>query len=254
MPSSSQVKMTSAPSERPIQFRCIVTTWSGQDSRIVEVVEEPVGVVGDLEEPLLELLLLDERAAALAVAVDDLLVGEDGGVDRAPLDGRLGAVGEAALEEAKEEPLGPAVVVGVGRGDLARPVDRDAPALELLAEGVDGLARRLGGVLAGADRVVLGGQAEGVVAHRVDDVEAAAAAEVGDRVADGVVLEVADVGLARGVGQHLEDVGLGLRGVESGVAGVGDLPGALGVPDALASAPRWRAGRTWRALLTRAPV
>ncbi len=80
-----------------------------------EVVEEPVGVVGDLEEPLLELLLLDEGAAALAMAVDDLLVGEDGGVDWAPLDGRLGAVCEVALEEAEEEPLGPAVVLRVGR-------------------------------------------------------------------------------------------------------------------------------------------
>ena len=79
-----------------------------------EVVEEPVGVVGDLEEPLLELLLLDEGAAALAMAVDNLLVGEDGRVHWAPLDGRLGAVGEAALEEAEEEPLGPAVVLGVG--------------------------------------------------------------------------------------------------------------------------------------------
>ena len=30
--SSSQRKITSAPSERPIQFRCIVTTFSGHDS------------------------------------------------------------------------------------------------------------------------------------------------------------------------------------------------------------------------------
>ena len=30
--SSSQRKVTSAPSERPIQLRCIVTTCSGQDS------------------------------------------------------------------------------------------------------------------------------------------------------------------------------------------------------------------------------
>ena len=42
----------------------------------VEVVEQPVGVVGDAEEPLLELALLDRRAAALAAPVDDLLVGE----------------------------------------------------------------------------------------------------------------------------------------------------------------------------------
>ena len=44
----------------------------------VEVGEQALGVVGDLEEPLLELALHDLGAAALAAAVDDLLVGEHG--------------------------------------------------------------------------------------------------------------------------------------------------------------------------------
>ena len=48
------------PRERPIQLRCIVLTCSGQ-SIVVEVVEQPVGVVGDAEEPLLELADLDLR-------------------------------------------------------------------------------------------------------------------------------------------------------------------------------------------------
>jgi len=39
-------------------------------------------------------------------------------------------------------------------------------------------------MLAGLDRVVLGGQAEGVVAHRVQHVEAVTAVEVGHGVAD----------------------------------------------------------------------
>ena len=83
-------------------------------------------------------------------------------------------------------------------------------------------------MLAGLDRVVLGGQAERVVAHRVQDAAAGAAVEVRDRVADRVVLQVPHVRLAAGVGQHLEHVGLGpLIGV------VGDLPGALALPDLL---------------------
>ena len=45
---------------------------------LVEALDQPVGVVGDLEEPLLELAALDDGAAALAAAVDDLLVGEHG--------------------------------------------------------------------------------------------------------------------------------------------------------------------------------
>ena len=66
----------------------------------VEVGEQPLGVVGDAEEPLLEVALLDEGAAALAAAVDHLLVGEHGGVLGAPLDRRLLAVGEALARRA----------------------------------------------------------------------------------------------------------------------------------------------------------
>ena len=77
---------------------------------LVEVVEQPVGVVGDPEEPLLELAHLDLVPAALAAAVDHLLVGEHGLVVRAPLDRRLLAVREAALEQLQEDPLRPAVV------------------------------------------------------------------------------------------------------------------------------------------------
>ena len=140
-------------------------------------------------------------------AVDHLLVGQHGLVLRAPVDRRLLAVGEPALEQLQEDPLRPAVVARLVGAELARPVDRDAPRAELALEGGDRLRGRLARVLAGLDRVVLGRQAERVVAHRVQDPHAVAAAEVGDRVADGVVLQVPHVGLAGGVGQHLEHVG-----------------------------------------------
>ena len=199
----------------------------------VEVGEQAVGVLGDLEEPLFEVARLDQAAAALAAPVDHLLVGEHRLVDRAPLDRRLGPVGEPALVEAQEQPLGPAVVRRPVAGDLARPVDRDAPGAELLAVGLDRGLGRLARVDACLDRVVLRREAEGVVAHRVDHVVAVAAAEVGERVADRVVLQVADVRLAGRVREHLEHVGLRLRVVETGLAGVRDLPGALALPDLL---------------------
>ena len=93
----------------------------------------------------------------------------------------------------------------------------------------DRLRGRVARVLAGLDRVVLGRQAEGVVAHRVQHARARAAVEVRDRVAHRVVLQVPHVRLARGVGQHLEHVGL-RRAV---AVVVGDLPGALALPDRL---------------------
>ena len=194
----------------------------------VEVVQQAVGVVGDAEEPLLQLAQLDGGAAALAVAVDDLLVGQHGGVLGTPVDRGLLAVGQAALEQLQEDPLGPAVVARLVGAELARPVDRDAPGAELALEGGD---RGVGGgarVLPGLDRVVLRGQAERVVAHRVQDAHAVAAAEVRDGVTDGVVLQVPHVGLAGRVREHLEHVGA--RGP---VVDVGDFPGALALPDRL---------------------
>ncbi len=94
----------------------------------LQVVQQRIGVVGDLEEPLGQVLLDDLGAAALALLVDDFLVGQAGLAARAPVDGRVGAVGEAALVELQEDPLRPLVVVGRAGVDLAVPVVADARA------------------------------------------------------------------------------------------------------------------------------
>ncbi len=194
----------------------------------VEIVDQAVRVVRDPEEPLLELPDLDLGTAALALAVDDLLVGEDRGVVGAPVDRRVLAVGQSVLEELQEDPLRPAVVPRLVRPELAGPVDADTPLAELLLEGGDRGRRRVARVLAGADGVVLGREPERVVAHRVQHPLAGTPMEMGDGVADRVDLEVADVGLTRRVREHLQDVAL-LPVVRL----VGDLPGALGLPDLL---------------------
>src|SRR5437764_8062476 len=58
-----------------------------------------------------------------------------------------------------------------------------------------------------ADGVVLGREPERVVTHRMQDALADPAAEVRDRVAERVVLQVPDVRLAAGIRKHLEHVG-----------------------------------------------
>ena len=108
---------------------------------LVQIFEQAVGVIGDLEEPLLELADLNLSAAALAAAVNDLLVREHRLVARAPVDVCLLPIGKPGLEQLVEDPLRPAVVVGLAGGQLARPVDRDSPATELALELGD---RRLG--------------------------------------------------------------------------------------------------------------
>ncbi len=80
-------------------------------AQFVHVIEQPVGVVGDLEVPLVQRLLGDGGAAALTGTVDHLFVGQHGLVLRAPVDRGILAVGQSALVEALEEPLRPAVIL-----------------------------------------------------------------------------------------------------------------------------------------------
>src|SRR5918992_5702053 len=65
-----------------------------------EVVQQPVRVVGDLEEPLSEVAFRNRRPAPLTLAGDHLLVGQDGLVVWAPVGGGFVTVSEATLVEA----------------------------------------------------------------------------------------------------------------------------------------------------------
>ena len=174
----------------------------------LEIVEQRLRVVGDPEEPLLHQARLDLGAAALAAPVVHLLVREHRLVVRAPLDRRALPVGEPALEEAQELPLLPAVVVGVVRGERARPVVRPADPPHRARDVLDVALGALTRVDALLDRGVLGRQPERVEPLRVQHVHAVARAEARHDVADRVDEHVPDVERPRGVREHLEDVAL----------------------------------------------
>src|SRR6202034_3292385 len=106
----------------------------------------------------------------------------------------------------QEDPLGPAVIARLVRAELSRPVEGDPPRAEVALEGGNRGGRRVARMYAGVDRVVLCRQPEGVVADRMQHPATAAAAEMRDRVADRIVLEMAHVGLAAWVRRHLEHV------------------------------------------------
>ena len=91
-------KRNCRPRLLPIQFSCISRTLSGHWSSVLEPVEQLLGEVGDLQEPLAELAPLDRRARAPALAVDHLLVGEHGHVDRVPIDLALLAIDQAGFD------------------------------------------------------------------------------------------------------------------------------------------------------------
>ena len=195
---------------------------------VVQALEQLLRVVGDAQHPLGLDAAHDLAAAALALAADDLLVGQAHLAARAPVDGHLGLVGQAVLEELQEDPLRPLVVAGVRGVDLAVPVEAEAEHLELLAEVVDVLLGDNGGVDVVLDGVVLRRQAEGVPPDGEEHVVALQALLAADDVHGRVGARVADVqARARGIRELDQRVVLGLGEVVAGGEGLLLLPDLL---------------------------
>ena len=174
----------------------------------VQVVQQLLGVVGDLEVPLRQLALGHLGTAALAVAVDDLLVGQHRLVLRAPVDRAVLAVGQALLAELQEQPLRPAVVRRVAGVEPAGPVEAHAEVLERLVLGIDvavGVRRR---VLVVPDGRVLGRQPERVPPHRVQHLVATLPPVTRDHVVQRHHLGVTHVQVAARVREHRQRVPL----------------------------------------------
>ena len=219
-------KETSTPWLRPIQLVCHRLDALGPVHQPGEV-EQLVGEAGDAEEPLVHLAAHHHVAAALALAVEHLLVGQHRLAGGAPVYGGQGAVGQAAVVELEEEPLIPAVVVGGAGDDLPVPVIHGAHGAELAPHVLDVVHGPAVGVDAPLDGGVLGGQPEGVEPHGMEDVIAAHPHETGVSVRRGHSVPVADVQVARGVGVHGERVPGGTRVV------VGHAVEAVGGPAVL---------------------
>ena len=197
----------------------------GPAGKLLQIVEQLLGVLGDLEVPLLKVALLGLGAAAPALALGDLLVGQNGLAVRAPVDRVLLAVDQALFPQLLKDPLTPAVVVGAAGLDHAIQIVGEAHALHRGKRLIHVLIRPGGSLRIVFDGGVLGGQAKGVEADGVQHVVAAHAGLTGHGIADGVVARVAHVQVARRIREHLEHVLLGLTVVGVDGKEVGVLPG-----------------------------
>ena len=149
---------------------------------LVQVVNQALGILGDLQHPLALLLTDDLAAAALADAVDHFLVGQHALAAGTPVDGHGGLIGKAPLEHLLEDPLGPLVVAGVGGVDAAVPIETVAQHFQLAGEVGDVLLGDDGGVDMVLDGVVLRGQAEGIEADGVQNIIALHTLFTGDDI------------------------------------------------------------------------
>jgi len=175
----------------------------GPTIEFVERREQLFGIGGDLEEPLRQFALLDERARTPAAPVDHLLIGEHGHVHRVPVHLRLLAVDDAGFQEIEKQLLLAPVIFGIAGRDLARPVEREPQRFELRPHRCDIRIGPLRGMRAGLRGGVFGGQAERVPPHRMQDVETPGAHEARDHVAHRVIAHMAHVQPPRRIGEHL---------------------------------------------------
>ena len=197
----------------------------GPAGELLQIIEQLLRVLGNLEVPLLQVALLGLGAAAPALALGHLLVGQNGLAGGAPVDRVLLAVDQALFPQLLKDPLTPAVVVGAAGLDHAIQIVGEAHALHRGECLVHVLIRPGGSLRIVLDGGVLGGQAKGVKADGMQHVVAAHAGLTGHGIADSIVARVAHVQVARRIREHLEHVLLGLAGVGVDGKEVGVLPG-----------------------------
>ena len=165
---------------------------------------------------------------APAPAIDDLLVGQHGSAFRTPVHPAILAIGEVLFKELNEKPLVPFVVVRQAGRHFARPVVGEPEAAHLRLHGGNVAQRpfaRRGIVLNGG---IFCRQSEGIPTHGMKNVVTVHPHVTRKGIADRIISHVPHVKRARGIGQHFEDVILGLRGMRLGRVKRGILLPALG--------------------------
>ena len=168
--------------------------------KLVKVAQKLVGIGGYLEKPLREVFSHHLRAAAFAMTVHDLLVGENGVAGSAPVDGRFFAIGKPRLVKLQKYPLRPFIIVGHAGLDFVVPIEHAAHGLKLFFHGGDVFERGILGMNARLDGVVFRGKAEGVKAHRLKDLVSLHALEAREAVGRSEVVPMPDVQFrARGI-------------------------------------------------------
>ena len=185
----------------------------GPAGELLQVVEQLLGVIGNLEVPLLKVALLGLGAATPALALGHLLVSQNGLAGGAPVNRILLTIDQALFPHLLKDPLAPAIVVGAAGLNGAIQVVGEAHAPHRGERLVHVLIRPGGSLRVVLDGSVLSGQAKGVKADGVQHVKAAHAGLTGHGIADGVVARVAHVQVARRIREHFEHVLLGLAGV-----------------------------------------
>ena len=171
---------------------------------MVEIRKETVCIVGDLQEPLREVFLDDFILATPAASFFDLFICKDGVAAFAPVDLCFLLISETSLVEDLEKLLCVLVVVFTAGQDFSVPVIGQTKFSLLTGHVVDvgiGPFRRWNAVL---DSRIFSRHAEGIKAHRMNDIESLHRLETSDNVTNGVVSDMPHMEIARRVREHFQ--------------------------------------------------
>ena len=216
--------MSAGRAANPIALHRLDILW---EFDVVELVEQLVGIVGHLEEPLCHVLLNDLQTAPPTAVVLHLLIGQYSVAILTPIHRSSASLDQPRLIETDENLLIPAIIFGRRCRQCAPPVVGISHPLLIGPNHRDITLCNRVRVPAFLLRRVLGGHPEGIVSHRIEYVHSHQALETSHRIADRVVSNVAHVHIAGGVGKHLEAVELRPRGVEIGVENTSITPTCL---------------------------
>ena len=189
--------------------------------------EEFFGIVGDFEKPLGQLAPFYGGARPPAFAVDHLFIGENRHIDRVPVHHGSFAVNQTFFHHVDEHRLLLAVILRVAGGEFSRPVDGQAQGLHLVAHVGDIAVGPFLRMAAAFHRGVLGGHAERIPAHRVQHRKPLRHLIARHHIAHRVVAHMAHMDAPRGIGEHFQDVILGLGRIPPRGEGTGLIPGGL---------------------------
>lgn len=181
--------------------------------QLVKIVQQFLGVIGDLVVPLGKIALFNSCHGSASIAFGYLLVCQNRFTVGAPVNRAVATLHQTALVHLQEDPLTPAIVLRVASNNGAIPVIGKAHALEASLLRFDVGIRPLSGMGIVLDSGVFCRQAKRIPAHWMQHVVTAHSVITSRYVADGVIANVAHVNVTRRVREHLEHIALRLAGI-----------------------------------------
>ncbi len=172
----------------------------------VETGQQFLAEIGDLEEPLRQFALFDQRTRTPAATIHNLLIGKHGVVDRVPVN--LGGLArhQTFFKQIDEQHLLALIIFNIAGRKLARPVERQTHRFQLTLHRGDVLIGPFFRMHVVLHRRVFRRHTKGVPSHWMKHVEALGALVASDHVTHRIVAHMAHVNAPRWIGEHLEHV------------------------------------------------